>query len=208
LHLTALSSDPITRFRFSDSLAYQDFAGHRVCRGKRKDMHCAAAVNVALSGKSGKTCIAPRKRKTRKDMHCAAEAENAERHALRRGGERCPSALSNLNFRVKPLQFDAGLLNSELPVDGALLVSALSNHTPRAGAPPPRTVSAHPARSPRTGSYTRASVIAPHPGLSQPLVGAARRVHFSGAGSGCHGRVCDPRGRSLNSTSSDGPRRA
>ena len=31
------------------------------------------------------------------------------------------SALSNLNFRVKPLQFDAGLLNSKLPVDGPLL---------------------------------------------------------------------------------------
>ena len=28
------------------------------------------------------------------------------------------SASSNLNFRVKPLQFDAGLLNRELPVDG------------------------------------------------------------------------------------------
>ena len=31
------------------------------------------------------------------------------------------SASSNLNLRVKPLQFDAGLLDSELPVDGALL---------------------------------------------------------------------------------------
>ena len=32
-----------------------------------------------------------------------------------------PSASSNLNFRVKPLQFDAGLSDSELPVDGSLL---------------------------------------------------------------------------------------
>jgi hypothetical protein len=31
------------------------------------------------------------------------------------------SAPSNLNFRVKPLQFDASLLNSKLPVDGPLL---------------------------------------------------------------------------------------